>query len=171
MHELATARLSLRPVAPSDRARLRAIFRDPYVRRYLWDSVLVSSEAVDEVIAASEGSFREQGFGIWCVSERAREPSETIGFAGARPMKSGELELIYGFLPEHWGRGFAGETARAVMSLAFARGHGRVWAGTDLENKASQRVMQRLGMRFDRRETVAGLPQVFFVMERASFRA
>ncbi len=171
MQGLSTARLALRPVAPSDRARLHAIFRDPYVRRYLWDSVLVSLAMVDEVIAASEASFRAHGLGIWCVSERAREPIETIGFAGARPMKSGEFELIYGFLPGHWGRGFAVEAARAVMSRAFAIGQTRIWAGTDRENKASQRVMQRLGMRFDRHETVDGLPQVYYVAERDGFGA
>jgi len=72
-------------------------------------------------------------------------------------------------LPEHWGRGFAVEAARAVLARAFALGQKRVWAGTDLENKASQRVMQRLGMRFDRRERALGLPQVYYVIERESF--
>jgi ribosomal-protein-alanine N-acetyltransferase len=169
---LATHRLALRPFAPSDRERLFAIFRDPYVRRYLWDSELVSRARVDDVIAASERSFRERGLGVWCVAEcAAGERGETIGFAGARPMASGELELIYGFLPEHWGRGFAREVARAVLRECFTRGHSRVWAGTDVENKASERVMQRLGMRLAKREVVHGLPQVYYSIERADFSA
>jgi RimJ/RimL family protein N-acetyltransferase len=57
------------------------------------------------------------------------------------------------------------------MADGFARGLERIWAGTDLENKASERVMRRLGMRFDRREVVNGLPQVFYVIERGAFRA
>ena len=169
--DVATARLSLRPIAPADRERLHAIFRDPYVRRYLWDSELVSLARVDAVVAASEVSFREHGLGIWCAAERAARVSEMIGFVGARPMKSGELELIYGFLPAHWGRGFAEEAARAVMARAFEAGQARVWAGTDVENKASERVMRRLGMRFDRRETIGGLPQVYYVIDRDDFRA
>jgi ribosomal-protein-alanine N-acetyltransferase len=169
---LATARLTLRPCAPSDRERLLAIFRDPYVRRYLWDSRLAEPAEVDGIIAASEASFRQHGVGIWCAAEPASlRPGETIGFAGARPIKDGELELIYGFLPEHWGRGFAQEASRAILSLAFSLGQPRVWAGTDVENKASERVMQRLGMRFDHRITVNGLPQVYYVIERADFRA
>jgi ribosomal-protein-alanine N-acetyltransferase len=164
--ELATPRLSLRPVSPADRARLRAIFRDPYVRRYLWDSLIVDFEQVDPIIAASEEAMRVHGLGIWCVAERGDASALAIGFAGARPMASGELELIYGFLPEHWGRGFALEASRAVLALAFERGHARVWAGTDVENKASERVMRRLGMRFDHRVTVNGLPQIYYVMER-----
>ena len=71
----------------------------------------------------------------------------------------------------HWRRGFASECASALMTDGFARGLARIWAGTDLENKASERVMRRLGMRFDRRETVSGLPQIFYVIEREAFRA
>jgi ribosomal-protein-alanine N-acetyltransferase len=166
MDDLETRQLALRPVARSDRHRLLAIFRDPYVRRYLWDSRLAEPAEVDAIIAASESSFRAHGLGIWCAAERGG--ATTIGFAGARPMASGDFELIYGFLPEHWGRGFALEAARAVVARAFERGQPRVWAGTDVENKASERVMRRLGMRFDRRETVGGLPQVYYVLERGA---
>ena len=170
--DLASGRLALRPCAPADRARLHTIFRDPYVRRYLWDSKLVSLAMVDEVIAASEACFGAHGMGLWCVAETgARNAHETIGFAGLRPTSGPEFELIYGFLPAHWGRGFARECAHALMADGFARGLARIWAGTDLEIKASERVMQRLGMRFDRRETVGGLPQVWYVIEREAFRA
>jgi ribosomal-protein-alanine N-acetyltransferase len=167
----ATARLALHPSSPEARARLLEIFRDPYVRRYLWDSRIVDLADVDAVIASSEASFRAHDVGIWCVSERARQPGLVIGFAGARPVESTELELIYGFLPAYWGRGFALEAARAVLARAFALGQPRVWAGTDRENKASERVMQRLGMRFARRETVGGLPQTIYVVERGDFAA
>jgi ribosomal-protein-alanine N-acetyltransferase len=169
---LATARLALRPFAPADRLRLHTIFRDPYVRRYLWDSKLVSLASVDEVIAASEACFRAHGMGLWCAVEAgAHTAHETIGFAGLRCASGPEFELIYGFLPAHWGRGFASECAHALMVDGFARGLARIWAGTDLENKASERVMRRLGMRFDRRETVGGLPQVWYVIERGGYRA
>jgi RimJ/RimL family protein N-acetyltransferase len=161
---LTTERLTLRPLVRADHARLLAIFRDPYVRRYLWDSVICSADEVDDVLAQSEAAFRDHGVGIFGAA--LREARELIGFAGSRPTKNGELELIYGFLPEHWGCGFAAEASRAVLALAFEHGHARVWAGTDTENKASERVMRRLGMRFDHRVTVNGLPQIYYVSER-----
>jgi ribosomal-protein-alanine N-acetyltransferase len=164
-----TDRLELRPLAAAQRAALRALFRDPYVRRYLWDSRIVDFAEVDAVIAASDASFRAHGVGIFGIADRVRRPSELIGFAGARPVEGAELELIYGLLPAYWGRGYALEAARAVLARAFALGQPRVWAGTDLENKASERVMQRLGMRFARRETIGGLPQIYYVIERADF--
>jgi ribosomal-protein-alanine N-acetyltransferase len=167
-----TQRLDLRPLAPTDHARLAAIFRDPYVRRYLWDARIPADAEVSDVIAGSEASFRAHGFGLWCVAERGAR-GETIGVAGVRPTPEGELELIYAFLPEHWGRGFALEAARAVMARAFARdpGRARLLAVTDLENKASVRVMLRLGLRFAKAERVNGMPLVVYEIAREDFRA
>jgi ribosomal-protein-alanine N-acetyltransferase len=168
---LSTPRLLLRPCTRADRAPLLAIFRDPYVRRYLWDSRIVAERDVDGVLAESDASVAAHGVGLSCVLERDGRGAEPCGFAGARPCASGELELIYGFLPTVWGRGYALEAARAVLAQAFAGGKARVWASTDLENRASEKVMRRLGMRFDRRERVGGLPQVFYVIARDEFRA
>lgn len=168
---LETPRLRLRPFARDHRAPLLAIFRDPYVRRYLWDSRIVAPHEVDGLLAESDASFAAHGVGLWCASEREPETAPLCGFAGARPGVRGELELIYGFLPTVWGRGYAIEAARAVLARAFAGGRPRVWASTDRENRASEKVMRRLGMRFDRHERVGGLPQVFYVMERDELRA
>ena len=74
---LTTARLALRPIERADHARLLAIFRDPYVRRYLWDSAFCSPADVDDVIAQSEAAFRDHGVGIFGASERGA--SELIG--------------------------------------------------------------------------------------------
>jgi ribosomal-protein-alanine N-acetyltransferase len=167
---LATPRLVLHPCARDHRAPLLAIFRDPYVRRYLWDSRIVAEHEVDGVLAESDASFASHGVGLWCASEREPHAAAPCGFAGARPGASGDLELIYGFLPAVWGRGYALEATRAVLARAFAAGQARVWASTDLENRASEKVMRRLGMRFHRRERVGGLPQVFYVIAREEFR-
>lgn len=168
---LSTPRLLLRPCTHADRPALLAIFRDPYVRRYLWDSRIVGAREVDGILAESDASFSAHGVGLWSAAERDGRDREPCGFAGARPGAGGELELIYGFLPTVWGRGYALEAARAVLARAFANGKARVWASTDVENRASEKVMRRLGMRFDRRERIGGLPQVFYVIARDEFRA
>jgi RimJ/RimL family protein N-acetyltransferase len=157
----------------SDHARLAAIFRDPYVRRYLWDARIPEDAEVGAVIAGSEESFRARGLGLWGVAERGgRVEGEMIGLAGVRPTPDGDLELIYAFLPEHWGRGFALEASRAVMAKAFAQepARARLLAVTDLENKGSVRVMLRLGLRFARAERVNGMPLVVYEVAREDFR-
>ena len=45
----------------------------------------------------------------------------------------------------------------------------RVVASTDGTNVASVGVMERAGMRFDRREVIDGLDTIFYVCERGSF--
>lgn len=53
-----TARLDLTPVAMSDAASLRRVFRDADVRRYLLDGQAVSAEWVEAEILASQRRFR-----------------------------------------------------------------------------------------------------------------
>jgi len=50
--------------------------------------------------------------------------------------------------PDEWGKGYASEAARRVLAFAFEEldAH-RVIAFCDAENRASERVMQKLGMR------------------------
>ena len=50
--------------------------------------------------------------------------------------------------PDEWGKGYASEAARRVLAFAFSEldAH-RVIAFCDAENRASERVMQKLGMR------------------------
>ncbi|WP_352487719.1 GNAT family protein [Mesorhizobium sp. M0051] len=52
--------------------------------------------------------------------------------------------------PEHWGRGYATEAASAALSFGFERGGlSEVVAYAFVENLASRRVMERLGMSHD----------------------
>jgi RimJ/RimL family protein N-acetyltransferase len=47
-----------------------------------------------------------------------------------------------------WGRGYMPEAAHGVVDAAFRRVRlHRVWAGCDVRNRASHRVMEKIGMR------------------------
>lgn len=84
---------------------------------------------------------------------------ELIGFCGLRYIgETRDVELLYGIHPRLWGRGFATEAARAILQWAFRETTlPRVFAGADLPNAASFRVMEKLGMRFsETRMTAAG---------------
>lgn len=58
-----------------------------------------------------------------------------------------EVEIAWFLHPDSWGRGYATEAARAVLTHAFAAGLPRVWALTHPGNDASQAVCRKLGMR------------------------
>jgi [ribosomal protein S5]-alanine N-acetyltransferase len=66
----------------------------------------------------------------------------------------GRVAMIgYAIARAHWGRGIATEAARAAMQWAIAE-HAlvEVWASTDVQNIASRRVMEKLGMTLERED-------------------
>lgn len=57
------------------------------------------------------------------------------------------VELGYWLAREHWGKGYATEAARSVISVARVLGHKRLIAGHFIDNPASGRVLRKVGFR------------------------
>ncbi len=166
---LYTPRVELRPFAHADAAELLRLFQNPAVRRYLLDDQIVTENWVDEEIRSSEARFGGDSLGLWAV--RPSDGSEIIGFVGFRPFfDPPELQLLYGLLPDHWGRGLATECARAACDCAFnVSGFETVSAATDLPNTASAAVLHRLGMTLDRTTDEGEAGTGFFSIDRATW--
>jgi RimJ/RimL family protein N-acetyltransferase len=60
---------------------------------------------------------------------------------------TGLIEVGWHLHPQHQGRGFATESAGALLAAAATAGIGQVLALTDLDNVRSQAVAARLSMR------------------------
>ncbi|MEX0677794.1 MAG: GNAT family N-acetyltransferase [Pirellulales bacterium] len=162
--QLSTERLRLFPCTLDDVDALHALWREPLVRRYLWDDRQVSRREAEELVRDFVATAGERGYYLWMLETRAH--AELAGFAALREIpQTSEVELFYGLAPEFWGKGLATEAARAVLEYGFdALGLPRIWARTDRPNAASMRVAERLGMKpaDDPGETSL----VSFVMER-----
>lgn len=158
---LRTPRTTLRPFTAADLDAVLALWTDPDVRRYLWDDVVIAPDRAAEVLATSAGNFAASGYGLWGIREG--EGSRLIGFCGCQTGDDGVAELLYGLLPTWWGQGLATESAAAVLDHLFGRlGRPEVVAMTDGPNLPSVRVMERLGMTFDRRGPHHGLDTLFY---------
>jgi ribosomal-protein-alanine N-acetyltransferase len=170
MPSLNTDRLILRPIANSDLAALHEFWNDPDVRRYLWDDQHLSRESVAEIVAASETCFAELGSGFFAI-EVATNPGVLVGFCGHRRFEGGgEVELLYGILPDFWGEGYVTEAAVAVLRYGFDQcAMDRVIAAADTPNQRSVRVLQRLGMVFEERREFHGLDTVFYAISHNEF--
>jgi ribosomal-protein-alanine N-acetyltransferase len=156
MTALTTNRLTLRPAEGKDADVLHGIWTDADVRRYLWDDVVISRDRALEAI--------EDGIGYWVIQTN-REPT-AIGFCGFRCIEgTSEIELLYGLLPQYWGRGLATEAAQALLDYIWrSTAFQRVWARTDAPNEKSLGVMRRLKMRHH-----SSTPTMFnYVIERPS---
>ena len=170
-----TPRLQLRPVQPADRDELHRLEQDPEVMRYLNGGVPTPLEPVDPDASPylmPRGSERE----VWAVV--ARENGSMAGWV-ALFVDDGTAELGYRFFRAFWGRGYATEAARAVISDAFERvGVVRIKALTMAVNTRSRRVMEKLGMRYtethfvDWSNPLPGVEEgeVEYVLDRHSWR-
>jgi len=68
-----------------------------------------------------------------------------------------EPDIGFALLPQYEGKGYAAESARAMMDYGRDRlGFKRVLAITTLDNKASGRLLEKLGFRFDREVQMGG---------------
>jgi [ribosomal protein S5]-alanine N-acetyltransferase len=166
---LRTERLELVPFAREDAPLLHGLLTDPAVRRFLLDDEVVTLEWVEGEVEASLASFERHAYGLWKLLLAS---GEVVGFAGYREFREPpELELLYGLLPGFWGRGLATEAAAALIRYGFEElGFERVRASTDAQNAASIRLMERLGMRFSKREERDGLDTIGYELERGRWR-
>ena len=163
---LETPRLRMRPLGRPDLQALTALFNRPEVGRYLWDGKTLDTAEVETLLRENEKLFRRERLGLWGLSLPGDEAT-LVGCAGFWYFhQPPELELLYGLAGDHWGQGFATEAASAAARYAVERlGLRRLVASADVPNEASHRVMERLGLRFDRRALDEGIDTVWYVCE------
>ena len=104
------------------------------------------------------------GFGLWIL--RASDEGAVLGRAVLRHLDVegiDEVEIGYGFYPEFWGRGLATEVAGACVEIGLVQlGLPSVVAVTLPTHHASQRVMLKAGLAYEREFLHEGLPHVLF---------
>ena len=142
---LETKRLALRKWTNADCDALFEILRDAEVVRYIGNGKPFSLEKTRKFLEKMEKSERENGFCRWQVVEKAS--SEIVGSCGfGRIAETNEIELGYLFAQKHWGKGFATEIAESTLAYGFNNLNFReIIALTDLENIASQKVLEKIG--------------------------
>lgn len=145
---IATPRLILRPWRDSDLPLFAEQNADPVVMRFL--SGVLTREASDAYAAQAKAHLARNGFSKWAVEAPGVAPF--IGAVGLTHMKfeasfTPAVEVAWRLNRRYWGQGYATEAAQAAITDVFHRfALPEVVAITALDNAASQKVMQRLGM-------------------------
>jgi len=143
---LETERLFLRTWTLADAPKLFEICGDAEVMKYLGTGKPYETiKQADEFLHWAENYQLENGFCRWAIL--LKENQEIIGSCGfARPHGTEEIELGYLLAKNLWGKGFATEAAEACLQYGFERlKFDEVIAITDLENVASQKVLEKIG--------------------------
>ena len=146
-----TDRLRIRSLTDADLDGLHAIYGDAETMRFIGRSGRPTDpDGTARVLAWLRRHEELHGFGLWALDERGGEPM--VGVAGLLWVEGHgpEVEAIYLLRRDRWGHGYATEATRAVLDVAHTQlGLPRVIALSYPENLASQRVMEKAGMRPD----------------------
>jgi [ribosomal protein S5]-alanine N-acetyltransferase len=154
---LHTARLTLRPFTLGDAGFIVELLNDPGWLRFIGDrKVRTIDDAREYLRNGAIAHATKHGFALGAV-ERTSDDT-LLGMCGLiRREGLDDVDLGYAFLPAYRGQGYAREAAAAWLACGFERfGLQRIVAITALDNAASCKVLESIGMRFEQRLRVAG---------------
>ena len=147
---LETERLILREMTELDADNIFELSQNPNVTRYIpGEPPLTMRDEALAVLRERVFPQYQRGLGRWaCI---VKSSGDFIGWCGVKhEPEHAEYDLGYRFLERYWGQGYATEAARGA--LAFARQHlagERVVGKAMPENRASVRVLEKIGLVFE----------------------
>jgi len=148
---LETERLILRKLSTDDAEFVLELLNEPSFLRYIGDrGVRNLEDAKQYILNRLVTSYERNGFGLYLVE--LRESRIPIGISGL--VKRDTLpdpDIGFAYLPAYWSKGYAVESAAAVMNYAReVLGLTRIVAITSLDNEASAKLLGKIGLRFER---------------------
>lgn len=164
-----TERLSFRKFVDSDLPLLIEQRSDPDVNRYLGGPRRQNAEALSTRMKFYRDCYEKFGAGmcpmIW------KETGKMIGTAGLQPLEdTGEIEVGYSIIKKYWGLGLGTEAARGWLEYGFnTMGLERIVAVAVVANRASQHIMEKLGMKFEKNEVHYAEECAFYGISKTEF--
>jgi RimJ/RimL family protein N-acetyltransferase len=171
MTVLETERLTLRHLVPEDAEFAFRLVNEPSFLQYIGDKgVRTLDDARNYLATGAIASYARHGFGLNHV--RLRAGDVPIGMCGLVKREAlPDADIGYAFLPEFWSKGYAIESATAVLAHAQeVFGLRRILAIVSPDNRASIALLERLGMHFESTMSFAGRPDDTLVFATESAR-
>ncbi len=151
-----TDRLVLRRLTVDDAEFILELLNEPSFLKYIGDrGVRNLSDARQYILTGPVASYEQHGFGLYLTA--LRESEVAIGICGLLKRESLEdVDIGFAFLPRYWSKGYAFESASAIMDYGRdVLELQRIVAITAPANDASIRLLEKLGMRFEKMVTLA----------------
>jgi RimJ/RimL family protein N-acetyltransferase len=163
-----TGRLRAEPIAPRHRDGLIALLGSPRVGATLGG--VATPTDVDRQIAATVAHWEEHGFGWYAFLDRATGAVVARGGPhNCHVAGRAEVEVGWVVLPDRWGQGIATELGAASIEVAFGPlALPDVVSFTLPYNRASRRVMEKLGFAYERDTDYKGWPHVLYRLSSTS---
>jgi len=148
---LQTERLNLRRMSLDDAEFILELLNDPSFLRFVGDKgVRTTEDARQYILTGPLDSYERYSFGLWLVE--LRDSETRIGICGLLKRDTlDDVDIGFAFLPQYRSKGYAFESAAAVMDYGRkVLGLRRIVAITNEDNAGSIRVLEKIGMSFDR---------------------
>ncbi len=162
-----TPRLRLRPFREDDAPELHRILIQDDMLKYFPRPGSPPLEKVQKLILNQIEQWSTVGYAWWAVE--LKQSGHLVGWNGLQYLpETQETEIGYLIDRALWGQGLTTEAARVGLRYGFADvGLPTLIALAHPDNGASRRVMEKLGMTYDREAEYFGMRMVRYVMSAA----
>jgi RimJ/RimL family protein N-acetyltransferase len=151
--QLATPRLLIREFVLDDLADVQAYAGEAEAVRYMDWGPNTEAQSLD-FLHRKLASQRELPRAEYELAVVLKETGRVIGGVGLRVSRPQHFagDMGYVFNPRVWGRGYCTEAAGALLAFGLAdlKLH-RIYATCDPANRASARVLEKIGMKYEGR--------------------
>lgn len=150
-----TNRLVLRQFQISDAEHLYLLNSDPEVIRYTGDSPFESILSAEDFLR-NYSHYQTYGYGRWaCVR---KNEGDFVGWCGLKYNEKNMVDLGFRFFKKYWNQGFATEAAIECLKYGFDHlGIDEIIGRVAQKNQASVRVLEKIGMKFWKKEECMGI--------------
>jgi ribosomal-protein-alanine N-acetyltransferase len=145
-----TERFVIRPWEPAEEPAFRAMVGDPEMMRYISSGQPWNEERIEEFFTRQRRHLATRGFCLGAVVEKTT--GRIVGLSGLQPLRVGDdVEAGWWVAKELWGQGVGTEVGRACLRYAWdVLDLPRMVAVAFRENGPSIRIMEKIGMSFER---------------------
>jgi RimJ/RimL family protein N-acetyltransferase len=150
---LTTSRLQLRHLTLDDAEFILRQVNEPTWLQYIGDKGVRDLDGARKYLTDGPMNlYQSKGFGLYAVE--LREGGGPIGMCGLIKRDTlPDADIGYAFLPEHFGKGYAVEAGTATVEHARRDfGMKRLLGLVSPDNAGSIRVLEKLGLAFERAE-------------------
>jgi RimJ/RimL family protein N-acetyltransferase len=169
MKVIETERLFLRHLASDDAEFILELVNEPaWIQNIGERNVRTIADARSYISDKFAASYEQFGFGLYLVE--LKEESVPIGICGLVKRESLEdADIGFAFLQRFWSKGYAYESASAVMDYARNKlGISRIVAITAPDNQGSVKVLEKIGFQFEKTMKLPGADEEikFFISDK-----
>jgi ribosomal-protein-alanine N-acetyltransferase len=151
--EIETERLILREFTIDDWPEVLAYQSEPRYQRFYPPTERTPGQA-QAFVQMFLDQQQEEPRRKFQLAVTLKTDPKLIGNCGLRldSVDARQADIGYEFSPDHWGNGYATESAQAMVHFGFASFHlHRIWSWCIADNFGSARVLEKLGMQLEGR--------------------